>query len=219
MTFNVIDIIITVVLILFALAGYKKGLVGNIVGLVSLVASVILAWILYPIVSDMLIGTGIRDGIYGVVLEKVNLMPEGGITAGFLSGSMTEALNSGADTAIAQVAGSITDIIINIVSFLIVLVVSRIIIFIAEKTLKIAVKLPVLNGLNKIGGIIAGFLKGFIFVWVIGMLCIAVFPVGRENDAIKNSYLIEKFCYNNPIIENMIEEEQSEFEETESAYE
>ena len=72
MGYNIIDIIVLIMLLIFTVAGFKKGFVGNLVGFISLVASVILAWILYPVIADMLMGFGIRDYIYNTVLLKIN---------------------------------------------------------------------------------------------------------------------------------------------------
>lgn len=207
MDFNIIDIIIAVVLVAFTLAGLRKGLVGNLVGFISLIASIILARILYPVVADLLMSFGVRDYIYGLVIERVNISPDGGMMIEILPELIRESVKNGADTAIMQITSYITDIILNIVSFLIVLIISRVIIFIVEKTLKIAVKLPVLNGLNKIGGLAVGLLKGIIFVYIISMLIMVISPVMMKNEAVQSSFFMKTMHNRNPVVNSIIEEQ------------
>ncbi len=212
MEFNIIDIIMIIVLAVFGLLGLRKGLVGNLVGLISLIASIMLAWILYPIVADMLMGIGLRDYIYNGISQRVSLSPSGGTTV-FLPVFLTEMVSNGAEAATLQVTSYVTDIILNIISFLIVLIISRVIIFIGEKILNIAVRLPILNGLNRVGGLVAGLLKGVIVIYLISMIIFVVSPVMKENEAVKKSYFMNKMYNNNPIVSSIIKEEQVKFEQ------
>ena len=209
MGYNIIDIIVLIILAAFTVSGIKKGFVGNIVGFISLIASVILAWILYPVIADMLMGFGIRDYIYNIVLEKIN--PDSAAMLETIPEFLQNSVKAGAETAAMQVTSSITDIILNILAFLIVLIVSRVIIFIAEKVLKIAVKLPVLKGIDKLLGALTGLLKGIMIVYIIGMIAFMIYPVGKESDAAKSSYFIDKMYNNNPVVNSMIK--QSEIEQ------
>ncbi len=211
MGYNIIDIIVLIALAIFTVSGLKKGFVGNLVGFISLVASVILAWILYPVIADMLMGVGIRDYVYNAVLQKIN--PDSGAMLETIPEFLQSSVKAGTEAATIQATSSITDVILNILAFLIVLLVSRIIIFIAEKVLKIAVKLPILKGINRLLGALTGFLKGIIIVYIIGMIAFVVYPVGKESQAVKESYFVEKMYNNNPVVNSMVKEEKTDYEQ------
>ncbi len=211
MGYNIIDVIVVVALAVFTVFGLKKGFVGNLVGFISLIASVILAWILYPVIADMLMGLGIRDYVYNIVLQKIN--PDSALNLEMIPEFLQSSVKSGTEAAAIQVTSSITDIILNILAFLIVLIVSRIIIFVAEKVLKIAVKLPILNGINRLLGALTGLLKGVIIIYIIGMIAFMVYPVGKENNMVKDSYFVEKMYNNNPVVNSIIKEEQLKIEQ------
>lgn len=71
------------------------------------------------------------------------------------------------------VCNYLTRTIINAAVFLIILIIVRICLLVISQTLDLISKLPVLNGLNKSAGLIAGFFYGILIIWV-GCLIITV---------------------------------------------
>lgn len=206
MFLNAVDITIIVIVTIFAFCGLRKGLVGTIIGFVSIFAAIILAWILYPIVVDLLTGVGIRDYVYEVVLKKFVSGAESGIGVVMLPGFMADLVSQGINSAATETAGRITDVSLNVISFALVFIVARVIIHIAEKLLKVASKLHGLNGINKLAGFIVGFLKGAVIIYIAGLLVCAIVPMSQADGiakSINESYIIKKMYSVNPIMNNI----------------
>ena len=54
LTFNTLTIVVLAILVISTLIGMKKGLIRTILSLLSIVIALVLAWILYPHVSNIL---------------------------------------------------------------------------------------------------------------------------------------------------------------------
>ena len=198
------DIIIFLIIGGFALLGFKKGFVRSVVGILSLAASAVLAWLLYPVVSDILTSLGIKmaltENIQGSLGEyiggggELSMLPQG-IRAAIESGR-AELISSAADTA-AQIA-------LNIIAFIAVLIVSRIIIWLAVRLLNIIAKLPVIGLFNRAAGMLLGALQGVAVVYIILTVIYATAPMdgGTEiNSMIEESALASVMYENNPIVD------------------
>lgn len=198
------DIIIFLIIGGFALLGFKKGFVRSVVGILSLAASAVLAWLLYPVVSDILTSIGIKmaltENIQGSLGEyiggggELSMLPQG-IRAAIESGR-AELISSAADTA-AQIA-------LNIIAFIAVLIVSRIIIWLAVRLLNIIAKLPVIGLFNRAAGMLLGALQGVAVVYIILTVIYATAPMdgGTEiNSMIEESALASVMYENNPIVD------------------
>ena len=73
----------------------------------------------------------------------------------------------GADTFGSYLVDFIANLILNIVAFLVTLLVSHVIVWGIFRILDLAAHLPVLRGLNRIGGLALGLVEGIVVVWVI----------------------------------------------------
>lgn len=70
---------------------------------------------------------------------------------------------------------------VNIISFVCAFVIIRIVLAVLCGTLDLVSKLPVLNGLNKTSGLLAGFLHGLLNIWI-GCIILTIFSqtqIGR----------------------------------------
>lgn len=82
-----------------------------------------------------------------------------------------KAEESVAATGIYQyLGGQVADIVIAVISFVLALVVALVIVFIIGKVTDLANKVPVLGGINRFGGFLAGGFLGFVIVWLVFML-------------------------------------------------
>ena len=61
------DIAVIVLVLVFMSIGYKNGLLRMVYTLVSFAASILIAWLLYPIVVDLLKGFGLEGTLGGLV--------------------------------------------------------------------------------------------------------------------------------------------------------
>ncbi|MGL4789953.1 MAG: CvpA family protein [Anaerotignaceae bacterium] len=187
---NYFDLAIVVALIIFAFAGYRKGLVGACMGFVSTVGGLVGTYYFYPILTKILRGTIVYDKILEGVSKTINLegIMEGMLTSSeaifnlelpeFLKTSLLENNNPvvygvlGVNKVEEYIVGYISNICLNILCMIIVYILIVIVIKVLIITLDIVTKLPGLNLLNKTGGLVTGVVKGVIVIWVINLFLV-----------------------------------------------
>ena len=69
------------------------------------------------------------------------------------------------------VASYMACLVLNAISFLIIFIVARIILKIIEESMDLISKLPILHGMNALGGVACGLIHGLIILWI---LCIVI---------------------------------------------
>ena len=188
--FSFTDITLLVILLVFAASGYRRGLVRAVTGLLSLVASFVLAWMLFrPAVRSHYVEPGIQQagGSFGSLPAALQSMVDNGTTA------FSEAMST-----------YVTDLIMQVIAFLAVLILVKVLIFVAMRILGILASLPVLSFFNKILGFFAGLLSGLAVVYILLAVCFAAPPV-RESPsvryALERSVVAKSMYQNNPIVD------------------
>lgn len=198
------DIIIILIIGGFALFGFKKGFVRSVVGILSLAASVVLAWLLYPVVSDMLASLGVKMTLTENIRESLSGYIGGGEELAMLPQGIRTAIESGSAELVSGAAGTAAQITLNIIAFIAVLIAARIIIQIAAKLLNIIAGLPVIGLFNRAAGMLLGALQGIAVVYIIFAVIYAAAPIDgntRINSMIEESTLAEIMYKNNPIVD------------------
>ncbi len=210
MTCNYMDIIVVVIIAFFAIWGFKRGFVKSIVGMLSLAASLILAWMLYPIVSELLEAIGVKTAIFESIQnvlyahtqsEGIDKLPE------FLQAAAAE----GQRGMIENAAGGASKLVLDIVSFVVVLVLSRIIIWIAQKFLIVISELPIIGLLNRFAGLLFGAAQGTLIVFIIFTVVYAISPLRENGDivtTIESSAIAKRIYDVNPIVNIFISDEE-----------
>lgn len=132
---------------------------------------------------------------------------------GFFNSLINNYVNLGKEKAeetknqvVQQTAENITENILKVLSFVIVYILVTLILLILKFALKIFTKLPVINQIDKIGGIVLGFAEGVIIVYIIIAIISIVVPEkkdGNISQRIDESY-IGRYVYNNNVIKNKI---------------
>lgn len=101
----------------------------------------------------------------------------------------------------------ITYRIVNLIAYILTFVFIGLIFAIITYTLKFAVKLPVINGLNKIGGAALGFVEAIIIIWILFAVIdnLPAYPVCVSiTNQIKENGLLT-FIYEKNVIIHMLE--------------
>ncbi len=195
----IVDVIIVAIILLSTFLAYKKGLVELAIGLVAFLISVVLTFILYQPISNLVInGTGIDEMIEDAIYEQANNIiseeEENSFTGEIIEQAKNEMLPETARTlAVNIVKGAI--IIILFVGIRIGL---RFVTFIAD----LIAKLPVLNQINKVGGLIYGILRGVLIIYVFLLLASVsgqIIPENTINKGINQSF-VGKVMYENNIL-------------------
>lgn len=201
-----IDILTAAVFIVFIIIGCKKGLLRSLYGIAALAASIIIAYLLYPyiksIISDGLFGDWIRSMVHTRYVEP-------GLASDSLSSAaLPEYVRSMVATGRIELDSALTvfisDLVLNLFSFIAVFIVTRILISILGKVLHLISKLPVIRFFDKIGGAIFGLIESLLVLYLIFTIIYAVTPL-RDNPVTKtyisDSTLTKTMYENNPLVE------------------
>lgn len=193
---NVLDInyvlIITVVILLAAvIIGGARGFIKTFFAAFSVVIAIFLAVQLGPYVGKVLQHTPVYTYVFDSIEDKLEEKAEENtarvsqqieeINTYPLPQSLKDALVENNNNQIYEalgvqafnqyVAAYMACLIINAISFLVVLLLAFIILKIVAASLDLISKLPVLHSINVLGGIVFGAVHGMIIIWV---LCIVV---------------------------------------------
>ena len=160
----IVDLIIIAIILISTFLAYRKGIVKLAISLLAFVISIVLTFILYQPISNLVInGTGIDEMIEDAIYEKANdIMKEDekeSLTGEIIEQAKNEMLPETARTlAVNIVKGGII-----IILFLGIRIGLKFVTFIAD----LVAKLPILNQVNKVGGLIYGILRGILIVYAI----------------------------------------------------
>ena len=170
----VADLICLAVVVTFVSVGYKRGLMKSLLGLVSSVAAIILSFMLYPVISSMLAKTPLFEFLVNAINEnyiKGSAFDEGGALAVF-----AKYLGSGVQSGLQNPAEAIARLLLNIVSFVVVIIAGKVIIKLVGNTLDLFAKLPVIKQFNRLGGAVLGGLGGVLILYIVFAVVVFVSP-------------------------------------------
>lgn len=216
---------VMVLLIAYISIGYHKGLIKTVISMFAVVIALIVASVTSPYLSGVLQKT---DGLYHYIEKSVdsaisiddsinektdqttaihNLPLPDTIKNSLVINNNKEIydlldINSFENYISAYIACMILKSISFIIIFITVLILLRII----AQVLDLVSKLPIINGLNKLGGAVIGLFHGLVILWV---LCIVLTMFGGTElgvmlfDQINDSQLLSAI-YNNNILMHYI---------------
>lgn len=218
-----LDIIVLVILLMFALVGSRKGLINTVLTFLSSLGALILSFILYPAVNMLLkitplytyinervsqkiasinFGTGIQSQ-GNAITEKLTWLPE------FISESLIKNNNTevykvlGAHNVMDYVSISITNIIIAMLALLVTWFILK---FVLVGSLQmvgtLVAKLPVISSFNKLGGFCIGLAKGLLTFWIVVLIvpCIITNPDYQGLETYIQGSILFKWLYENNLI-------------------
>ena len=201
---------VLVVLGLSAFIGYKKGMVKIVLSMVAMIITYLLAAALtIPVSMALKSATPVYDSIEKSVgsLVKESEVDSSSIEQLNLPKQIEDKIMEGANEVASEfneyLVKAISNLILKALTFFILMVVIYIILSIIIKIFDFVAKLPLLNSINKSGGLVIGLVKGLLFVWI-GCLVVTAFsdkPWAQETFRQINDNKLLTFIYeNNPII-------------------
>lgn len=216
------DKILLIFLLIFAIKGYRKGFILSVFGFLPFLGALIGTKILNPVFNKFLRGTFIFEKITNFISEKLDF--SSAITNA-VSGSQTEIINNMKipdflkvkliennnsvvhevlDTSGIQdyITKFLANGILNILCIIILFVGIYLIIKLIIRFFDTATKLPGLNFLNRVLGMIIGILKGIIIIWFVFtiMFFFIVSPAWQPLfEGIQNS-ILGKLLYDNNML-------------------
>lgn len=220
---NWLFILVIAILGLSALMGAKKGLIKTVFSLFSMIAAIILTIVFSPVVHDFMKG---NEKINSYISEKVDLVlelsevdkkAEESVIEGIkLPDSIKQTLIEnntdqiykalGVDTFSEYINQYLTAMIINAIAFIVTFLVIYIALLILSSTLDLISKLPVLNTINKTGGLLVGLARGLIMIWIFFVVITAFggSVLGSQSLAMINDNEILKWIYDRNIFMSFI---------------
>ena len=197
----ILDIVVVLLIVLGALSGHKKGLVGILVGFAALILSIVLAFMFQSVVADAIYNTGIGPKVADIAKTNIQKMIDNGenvdksIYGKVLSSTVTE-------DNIVQASENISRFVMKGLSFIAIFLIVRIICYILQMILNVVFNLPILSTINSTGGTAVGALSVLIKIWILLALVSFVAPLPMFDGIITriNETFLIKFLYNNNLV-------------------
>ena len=220
---NILVLVVIAILILNAFYGLKAGFIKTVFSIFSMILALILTLIISPYVSKALQK---NEGVMNYFSEKTQEV----LNLDEIEGQFTDKLvfinnlplpdsfkttlleNNNEDTYGAlgvekndfagYVSYSVASIVVNALAFVITYLVILIGLRIISTVLDIVSKLPILNQINKLAGLVTGLLQGLIVVWLLFVL-LTIFSstdLGKTCFEMIDESIFLKELYNNNLI-------------------
>ena len=197
----ILDILVVLLIVLGALSGHKKGLVGILVGFAALILSIVLAFMFQSVVADAIYDTGLGQSVAGIAKNNMQDMMKNGenvdksIYGKVLSNAVT-------DDNLTVASENISRFVMKGLSFIAIFLIVRIICYILQMILNVVFNLPLLSTVNGIGGTVVGGLSVLIRIWVVLALISFVSPLPMFDSVVSyiDKTFLVKLLYNNNLL-------------------
>ncbi len=222
--------LLIVVLALLAgnvLWGYKQGFMRVVLSIVSWVLVLVVCYVATPIVTESILEkTELETIVQVAVNDKVNAIVDGiaeGVADETGLAQLEASLPAEVKEAILGKHDSLADVLkaegkikidtseiahsaASLIALIVVLIATRIVIFVVDKILGLASKLPIIGPTDKMLGLIAGGVKGLLYCWIIlaVVAMLALTGTNTELVAMVNASPILAWLYENNFIVNML---------------
>ena len=200
MNWNFLSIAVLALLAACMIQGYRKGFLRIVITLIGIVLIIAAVFALQPYVSDFLIG---KTGVYDGLKEKIetvfaednakldNTIPENQemtIESYQLPQLLKNALKqNNTDEVYKQlmvsifedyIAGYLSRLILKAASFIGIFLVLSLILWLALKSADLITKIPIIKGINRFLGVVAGFVNALVITWL--FFLVTVMFLGNE---------------------------------------
>lgn len=196
----VVDLIILSVILLSTFLAYKKGLVALAIQLCAFVIAIIITFVLYQPVSNLVINaTSIDETIENAIYEKADDILKEESSNNEVTSTITEAAK---ENMLPETARTLSINIVRAGVAIILFILVKIALKFVTALANLITKLPIINQFNKAGGLIYGLLRGFLIIYVALLIANVpgqISPNNTVNKSIDESYL-GKTMYENNIL-------------------
>ena len=208
----IVDIVILAIIVLCIIIGYVRGLTGSLIKIVSFVLSLIIAFILFVPVSNVIINNteidenleaSIRNMIIQEEQNEDENMPEA--ITDYIGQKIDQAADDAKESIVDSTARDVSLTIVKAGTWIALFIIARILLIFLRFITSLIAKLPVIKQFDKLGGIIYGLLEGLIIVYVLLALISFISPMlnGTLANAIDESF-VGSMMYNNNLLLKII---------------
>ena len=209
----IVDLVVIGIMLLCIIIGYVRGLTGSLIKILSFVLSIIIAFVLFIPISNLIINnTKIDDNLEQSIREIIIKEDEGTnekempetITE-YINSKVEQAADSAKETIVDNTAREVSVTIVKAGTWIVLFIVARILLILLKFITSLIAKLPVIKQFDKLGGIIYGILEGLIIVYVLFAIISFASPVINTSlpNTIDNSY-VGSMMYNNNLLLKII---------------
>lgn len=226
--FNFFDILVVAILAVYISNSMRVGLIKSLFGLVSVVISFLLSNKFYPVVANFIrehtkffdwFNASLRD----IINIRANLESYTGnlqtdvINKLELPSFISDKLISGNDFAMMKlfdinsiekyIADNLSNILINVLAMVFTFTIISIGMGVISNILDIISYFPIIHGMNRLGGMVVGFIKGVLFVWLACLVLSLVVNNPKYKfiyDLLRSSSIAIQFYDNNLLFKFLI---------------
>ena len=198
----IIDIIIIAIIAISTFLAYKKGLIALAIKLCAFIIAIVVTFILYNPVSNLVINvTNIDETVQNAILEKTtDLINQEEITN--QNETMQNLINQAKEGTLPEASRELAISIVKFGVMIILFLAVRIGLVFVTALANMLAGLPIIKQLNKSGGIVYGLLRGIILVYAIFMIMVIVQkvnPTMNIEENIKETF-IAKYMYEHNVL-------------------
>ena len=203
----IVDLIIIAVVLLFIFLGYKKGLTGSLIKLLSFIIAIVVAFVLYkPVANAVIENTVIDDNIRTTLSATLGVENTEENVPSTIMDNINKEIENATDEVKANVIDHTTITIVNIGSGIVIFLAVRVILVLISLFAKILTDLPVIKQVDKLGGLAYGAIEGIVIVYAV-LAVISLTSVIWANNAVVTAIAkssLGEMLYNNNIILNLL---------------
>ena len=195
---GIIDIIILVFILLSAIGGYRKGLISLGIHLFAFVLALLISFVLYRPIGNIIINTTQVDETIQVTIQKnAETMVN---TKGFENDLTKSLVESAENGMLPEVSKELAYNIVYLGTMIVLFLVLRVCLMLVNTVANAISKLPVLDQVNKLGGAAYGVVRGIIITYAVLLIIslgIAINPTTKLAQMIDDTYLAKTMMKNN----------------------
>lgn len=216
----IIDLVIVAIIALCIFLGYRRGLTGSLLKIISFILALVIAFILFKPVSNFIIDNtnwdeNLEQAIRQTVMEEGQVetteedeekgsMPD--VMMNYINEAVENAGNEAKNAIVDSAARNIAVTIINIAVLIGLYLIARIVLLLVRGLTSLIAKLPVIKQFDKLGGIIYGLLQSLIIIYVILAMVSFASPMMEDSgiiEGIQKSF-VGSALYNNNLLLKII---------------
>ncbi len=209
--FFVVDLVVLVILALCIFLGYKRGLTGCLIKVLSFFIAVIVALVLFKPASSLVISNTQLDENIQTSIVQVFEKDEDNNTdeensspiMKYISEEVKNATEERKNEIVNEAAKKLSTNIINVLCFISLFILTRIALIFVKALTDLITKLPILKQCDKIGGILYGLLHGLVVLFIGFALITFISTITNQYglmELINESYIGRALCNNNILI-------------------
>lgn len=214
--FIVVDLVILLIFALCILLGYKRGLAGCLIKVLTFFIAVVVAIVLFKPASAIVTSTTQIDENIQTSIVNVFEKDEGkkdddkeenkSPIMEYISDKAEEATEEKKKEVVSNAAKDISIKIIDVLCFIAIFIIARIALLFVKALTDLITKLPIIKQCDKIGGVIYGILQSFVIVFIALALITFISTMVNQYEVLElvNKSYIGSILNNNNILLRII---------------